>query len=111
MSTNINVSVLSELHEENDSSIINGGHLLQRVQVEHHDHSKTSHINWKSISVEASSLSNSSYVRLNSFYGEHSVLVVCEIMVQLLKTKHFINILQVNVEFMASYPAVDLIIS
>ena len=50
-------------------------------------------------------------MRLDSFYGEHYVLVVCEIMVQFLKTKHLINILQINVEFMASYPTVDLILS
>ena len=86
MSTYINVSVLLELHEENASSIINGGHLLHRVQVECHDHCKTSHVSWKNSSVEASPLSNSSNMRLHSFYGDHSVLVVCEIMVQLLKT-------------------------
>ena len=67
MRTNINVSVPLELHEENRSSIINGDHLLHQVQVEHHDYSKTSHINWKSSSVEASSLSNSPNVRLDIF--------------------------------------------
>ena len=111
MSTYINVSVLLELHEENASSIVNGGHLFHRVQVEHHDHCKTSHDIWKSSSVEASPLSGSSNMRLDSFYGEHSVLVVCEIMIQLLKTEHLINIMQIYVEFMSLYPTVDLILS
>ena len=44
MNTYINVSVLLELHEKNASSIINGGHLFHWVQVEHHDHCKTSHV-------------------------------------------------------------------
>ena len=111
MSTYINVSVLLEFHEENASSIVNGGHLLHRVQVEHHNHCKTSHVSWKSSSVEASPLSNSTNMRLDIFYGEHSVLIMCEIMVQLLKTQHLINIIQIYVEFMSSYPTVDLILS
>ena len=44
MSTYINVSVLFELHEENASCIVNGGQLLYQIQVEHHDHCKTSHV-------------------------------------------------------------------
>ena len=81
MSTNINVSVLLKLNEKNGSCIIYGGQLLNRVQVEHHNVCETSKVQWKSSSVEASSFSNSTNVRLNSFYGEHSILVVCEIMV------------------------------
>ena len=111
MSTNINVIVLPKLHEKNGSCTIDGGQLLNRVQVEHYNVCETSKVRWKGNSVEASSFSNSTNVRLNSFYGEHSVLVVCEIMVQLLKTKNFINVLQVNVEFMAFYPTVDFILS
>ena len=111
MSIYINVSVLLELHEENASSIVNAGHLLHRVQVEHHDHYKTSHVSWKSNNVEASPLSYSTNMRLDSFYGEHSILVMCEVMVQLLKTQHLINIIQIYVEFMSLYPTVDLILS
>ena len=111
MSTYINVSVLLELHEENGSSIIDGGHLLHWVLVEHHDYCKTSHINWKSNSVEASPFSNSTNMRLDSFNGKLSILVVCEIMVQVLKTQHLINIIQIYVEFMSSYPTVVLILS
>ena len=111
MSTNINVSVLLKLHEKNGYCIIDGGHLLYWVQVEHHNVCETSKVRWKGNSVEATSFPNSTNVRLNNFYGEHSILVVCEIMFQLHKTKNFINVLQVNVEFMASYPIVDFILS
>ena len=111
MSTNINISVLPKLYEKNGSCIIDDGQLLYRVQVEHHNLCETSKVWWKGTSVEASSFFNSTNVRLNSFNGEHSILVVCEIMFQLHKTKNFINVLQVNVEFMASYPIVDFILS
>ena len=37
MSTDVNVDILLKLHEEDGSSIVDGGHLLYRVQVEHHD--------------------------------------------------------------------------
>ena len=111
MSTYINVSVLFELNEENVSCIVNGGQLLHQVQVEHHDHCKTSHVTWKSSIVWASPFSNSTNMRLDSFYGQHYVLVVCEIMVQVLKTQHLINIFHIYVEFMSSYPTVDLVLS
>ena len=81
MSTNININVLPKLHEKNGSCIINGGQLLYQVHVEHHNVYETSKVRWKGSSVKASSFSNSTNVRLNSFYGEHYVLVVCEIMV------------------------------
>ena len=80
MSTNINISILLELHEENGSIIINGGHLLHLVQVEHHDQGKVSQIRWRSNSFEASSLSNSTNMRLDHLYGKHSILVVSKIM-------------------------------
>ena len=80
MSTNINVSVLSKLHEKNGSSITDGGHLLHRVQVKHHNVCKTSKIRWKRCSVETSAFSNTTDMGLNRFNGWHSVFVVNEIM-------------------------------
>ena len=81
MSTNINISVLLKLREKNGSCIIDGGQILYRVQVEHQNVCETSKVWRKGSAVEASSFSNSTNVRLNSFYGEQSVIVVCEIMV------------------------------
>ena len=68
MSTYINVGVLLELHEENGPSIVDCGHFLHWVQVEHHDYSKASHISYKGSGVEASPLSNSTNMSLDSFY-------------------------------------------
>ena len=80
MSTNVNVSILLNLHEKNGSSITNGGHLLHRIQVEHHNVCTTSKIRWKRRSVETSAFSNTTDMGLNRFNGWHSVFVVNEIM-------------------------------
>ena len=47
MSTNVDVDFLTKLHEENGSSIVNGGQLPYRIQVEHHDVGKASQIRRK----------------------------------------------------------------
>ena len=79
MSTNVNVGILPKHHEKDGSSIANGGYLLHQIKIEHHDVCKTSQIWWKSNCVETSSFSNTN-MGLNRLYGEHSVLVVSEIM-------------------------------
>ena len=80
MSNNVNVGIFSKLHEKNGFSIVDGGHLLHRVQIEHHDVCKTSQIRWKSSCVERSSFSNTTDMGLNHLYREHSILKVSEIM-------------------------------
>ena len=110
MSTNVNVAIFLKVHEKNDSSIVDGGHLLHRVQIEHHDVCKTSQIWWKGNCVETSSFSNTTNMGLNRLYGEHSVLEVSEIMLQVFKAKNFINV-HVNGELMASNPTIYFIIS
>ena len=67
MSTNINVSILPKFHEKNGSSITDGGHLLHRLQVEHHNVCNTSKIRWKSRSVETSTFSNTTNMGLNQW--------------------------------------------
>ena len=69
MSTNVNLSILLNLHEKNGSSITNGGHLLHRIQVEHHNVCTTSKIRWKRRSVETSAFSNTNDMGLNHFNG------------------------------------------
>ena len=80
MSTNLNVGIFLKLHEKNGSSITDGGHLLHQVKIEHHDVCKTLQIRWKSSCVKTCSFSNTTNIGLNHLYGEHSVLVMSEIM-------------------------------
>jgi len=80
MSTNVNIGIFPKLHEKNGSSIVDGGHLLHRVLIEHHDVCKTSQIRWKSSCVETSSFFNTTDMGLNHLYGKHSVLEMSEIM-------------------------------
>ena len=77
---NVKLGIFSKLHEKNGSSIVDGGHILHRVQIEHHDVCKTSQIWWKSSCVETSSFQNTTDMGLNCLYGEHSVLEESEIM-------------------------------
>ena len=44
MSTNVDVSSLTKLHEEDGSSIVDGGQLPYRIQVEKYDVGKASQI-------------------------------------------------------------------
>ena len=111
MSTNVNVGILLQFHEEDGSRIVDGGHLPYRIQVEHHDVGKTSQIRWESSYVETSLLSNTTNMRLNRLYGEHSVLEVSEVMFYISKSKNLINVLHFNGEFMASNPTVYNILS
>ena len=111
MSTNINISVLLKLYEKNGSCIIDGGQLLYRVQVEHHNVCKTSKIRWKSRSVKTSTFSNTTDMGLNHFNGEHSVFEVREIMPKILKAKNIINILNVNGELMAPNLTINFFLS
>ena len=102
MGANVNVGIFQKLHEKNDSSIVNGGHLLHWAQIEHHDVCKTSQIRWKSSCVEISSFSNTTDMGLNRLYGERFVLEVSEIMFQVFKAKNLINVLHINGELMPS---------
>ena len=111
MSTNINVSILPKLHEKNSSSITDGGHLLHRIQVEHHNVCKTLKIQWKSYCVETFAFLNTINMGLNHFNGEHSVFEVREIMPKILKVKNIINILNVNGELMAPNLTIDFFLS
>ena len=111
MSTNVNVGIFLKPHEKNGSSIVDGGHLLHQVQIEHHNVCKTSQIWWKSSCVEASSFSNTTNMGLNHLYGEHFVLVVGEIMFEILKAKNSINVLHINGELIASNPTIYFIFS
>ena len=44
MRSNVNVGFLTKLHEEDGSSIVDGGHLPYRIEVEQHDVGKASQI-------------------------------------------------------------------
>ena len=68
MSIDVNVGIFLKLREKNGSSIVDGDHLLHRVQIEHHDVCKTS------------SFSNTTDMGLNRLYGEHSIIEVSEVM-------------------------------
>ena len=110
MSTSVNVDILLKLHEEDGSSIVDGGHLPYRVEVEHHDVCKASQIRRKGICVETSSFSNTTNMGLNRLYGEHSVLERSEVMIYVFMSKNIINVPYFKIEFMASNLTVKIIL-
>ena len=65
MSTNVNVGIFPKLHVKNGSSIADGGHLLHRVKIEHHDVCKTLQIRWKSSCVETLQIGFHKYMMNN----------------------------------------------
>ena len=67
MSTNVDVDFLTKLHEEDGSSIVNGGQLPYQIQVEHHDVGKTSQIWREGGCVEAFSFPSATKVELYHF--------------------------------------------
>ena len=67
MSTNVDVDFLTKLHEEDGSSIVNGGQLPYRIQVEHHDVGKASQIWRKGGYVETFSFPNATNTELYYF--------------------------------------------
>ena len=79
MSTNVDVGFLTKLHEEDGSSIVDGGQLPYWIQVEHHDVGKASQIWSKGDGVETLSFPSATNIVLYRFYGDHSVLVRNEI--------------------------------
>ena len=110
MSTIVNVDILSKLHEEDGFSIVDGGHLPYRVEVEHHDVCKALKIWWKGICVETSSFSNTTNIGLNHLYGEHSVLERSEVMIYVSMSKNIINVPHFKFEFMAFNLTIKIIL-
>ena len=79
MSTDVDVDFLLKLHEEDGSSIIDGGHFPYQREVEQHDVGKASQIQRQSGCVEAfpfPSTTNSWLIRL---YREHPILEGIEV--------------------------------
>ena len=111
MSTDVNVGILSQFHEEDGFHIVDGGHLPYQIQVEHHDEGKTQQIWWESSYVETSPFSNTTNMGLNQLYGRHSILEVSEVMFYISKSKNLISVLHFNGEFMAFNPTVYNILS
>ena len=79
MSIDVNVGFLTKLHEEDDSNIVDGGHLPYWIEVEQHDVGKASQIRREGGCVEAFPFSSTTNTRLNRFYREHPILEGSEV--------------------------------
>ena len=79
MSTDVNVGFLSKLHEEDGSSIVDGGHLPYRIEVDQHDVCKASQIWSESGCVKAFPFPSTTNTGLNRLYREHPVLKGSEV--------------------------------
>ena len=102
MSIDGNVDILLKFHEEDGSSIVDGGHLPYGVLVEHYDVGKASQIWREGICIETFSFSNTTYIGLNHLDGEYSILERSEVMIDVSMSKNTINVLHFNGEFMVS---------
>ena len=106
MSTNVNVDILLILYEEDGSSIVDGGYLPYRIEVEQHDVGKASQIQREGGCVEAFSFPSSANMGLNRLYKEHFVFKRSEVMVYVSMSKNIINIPYFNIEFMPFNPTI-----
>ena len=102
MSTNVNVDILPKLHEEDGSSIVDGGHLPYWIEVEQHDVGKASQVQREGGCVKTSSFLSTTNMGLNHLYGEHSILERSEVMIYVSMSKNIINVPHFKIEFMAS---------
>ena len=79
MSPDVNVGFLMKLHEEDGSSIVDGGHLSYWIEVEQHDIGKALQIRREGDCVEAFPFPSTTNVGFNRLYEEHSILERSEI--------------------------------
>ena len=79
MSTDVNVGFLSKLHEEDGSSIVDGGHLPYRIEVDQHDVCKASQIRREGSYVKAFSFPSTTNTGLYHFYRDHPILERSEV--------------------------------
>ena len=79
MRSNVNVGFLTKLHEEDGSSIVDGGHLPYRIEVEQHDVGKALQIRKEGGCVKTFSFPSTTNTGLNRLYGKHFVLERSEV--------------------------------